>query len=530
MQALGQLWPADADVPAPRLWWVTRGAHVLAGDAVLAHAVDHGALWGAARVVAQEHPDWWGGLVDLDPAEETSTPMIRLADHLCCGSAEDQVALRAGELYALRLDRADTVVNQRGGAYRWRTDAAYLITGGFGGIAQRIAMAMVRDGARRLVLLGRSGLPPRGDWGSHEETSDTGRRIAAVRALEHAGASVHLLRADVSDEAQLRGALDAYRNEGWPPICGVIHTAAVLESGLVRDMNRATFDRVLAPKLSGALALDRLLPELDLFIVFSSMMAFWGPHGMANYAAANAGLDVLAQVRRARGQHALSIQWGPWENIGLLDGARHASDELARSGVGVIDGDHGSAVFAALLASPEPVVTVMPIDWLTFRRARSGRDWPLFRIVAGSDSEPGTSHGEDFGERVRTTSPVARRAVVDGVVRQALVAVIRGTTSQLDPQRSFGSMGLDSLMALEFRNRLETLVGRSLPATLAWNYPTIDRLTTHLLSLICPPSAVDGQGSTELDVDLDDTEMGRLFDDVTSLSDEAAARTLRGGR
>jgi myxalamid-type polyketide synthase MxaE and MxaD len=284
----------------------------------------------------------------------------------------------------------------------------------------------------------------------------------------------------------------------------------------------------LAPKLSGALVLDRLLPELDLFVVFSSISAFWAPPGMSNYSAANAGLDALAARRRARGQHALSIQWGPWAGIGLHESAISArsSQEMERTGVGSIPVDSGTALFAALLARQEPVITVLPVDWATYRNARAGRDWSLFRALSGTSA---TSPTGGFTERVRSAPPATRRSLVDGVVREALAAVIRRPANQLDSRRSFGSMGLDSLMALELRNRLETAAGRSLPASLAWNYPTIEQLAAYLEGQVVPEPTPDAAAAASVAPELDDIQIGSLFKGFESLSDEDAARALRGG-
>jgi myxalamid-type polyketide synthase MxaE and MxaD len=252
---------------------------------------------------------------------------------------------------------------------------------------------------------------------------------------------------------------------------------------------------------------------------------------MSNYAAANAGLDALAQARRARGQQALSIQWGPWANIGLWEGAIAARNgaELERSGVGALSAEQGAALFAAVIGRPEPVIAVLPIDWSAFRRARPGRDWPLFRAVSqagvGVDAAPSTG---EFTERHRAASPTARRALIESVIRDVLGAVIRRPASQLDSRRSFGSMGLDSLMALEFRNRLETAIERPLPATLAWNYPTIEQLTQHLDAQLAPGSDAGLAPDTAVNTISDDPDLSRLLDSVTSLSDAAAARVLRG--
>ncbi|MEO8900000.1 MAG: beta-ketoacyl reductase, partial [Polyangiaceae bacterium] len=528
LQRLQRAWPAERS--APRVWWVTTGAQALPDDSEPVIAAQ-AALWGAARVIAAEHPHWWGGLVDVGAAHGALEAKAA-AQHLRSGSSEDQVAVRGAVRSVLRLVRADVSAEGLPGA-RWRTDGAYLITGGLGGIALEIAKAMVASGARRLVLLGRTALPVRSAWTSEPETSVAGRRIAAIRALEHAGAAVHVLHADVADAEQMRAALDAYRAEGWPAICGVIHSAAVTDNKLTAEMEAAVFERVLAPKLAGALVLDALLPTLDLFVLFSSMSAFWGPPGMSNYSAANAGLDAVAQARRARGQHALSIQWGHWTNIGLSEGviAERNAEELERVGVGSMSVAQGTALFASLLARPEAVIAVLPIAWAKFRSARRGRDWPLFRVAAGSDADADADAAAgSFAERARAATPVARRALIERVIREALGVVLHRPAKQLDARRSFGSVGLDSLMALEFRNRLESALERALPATLAWNYPTIEQLTAHLDGHFSAELVADAPPAAAPNSALDDVDAALLFTDIASLSDADAARALRGGR
>ena len=522
-----------AVAPAARLWWVTRGAHAVAGEEPSAHAAEQGAVWGAARVVAAEHPDRWGGVVDLDPGVAFADQADALADHLCAERTEDQVAIRDGLRYGLRLVAADP---PPASAPAWRTDAAYLVTGGFGGVAQRIATSMVADGARRLVLLSRTALPPRDQWSSLPPGSNLALRTRFVRDLEHAGASVHVLVADVADETQVRAALDAYAAEGWPAIAGVIHTAAVLENHLTGTLDQAAFDRVSGPKLGGALILDRLLPELDLFVVFSSCIAFWTQSGTASYTAANTGLDSLAQARRARGQHALSIQWAPWAEVGLherTDVARSAGD-LAEEGLGSLPAEHATAVFAGVLATREPVIAVIPVDWNAFRRARRGRETALFRDVVGADD---AAAADGVALQLVTASAVERRSLLDRVVRTAAGRVLRISPAQLDAQRPLGSMGLDSLMALELRRRLEAALERPLSATLAWNYPTVAALVAHLDSLLAGADVTpvaDWVPADALASEDDATDLaqllGDLSTDLSTMSDDDAARALRGGR
>ena len=252
-------------------------------------------------MLAEEHPDRWGGLVDLDPLADSQRNARHLVRAMLSGMDEDQIAFRDDSVFALRLmplgESARTTVDAP-----WRTDGAYLITGGLGAVGLHVAAAMVARGARRLVLMGRNTLPPRGEWSSIPPDTAVGKRVASVRALEAAGATVHLLRADVADAADLERALEEYAAEAWPPIVGVIHAAGVMENRFMLDMDAATFHRVVRPKLEGARNLDRLFPDVSLFIVFSSIIAAVASPGMVNYAAANAGLDSLAADRRAQGR------------------------------------------------------------------------------------------------------------------------------------------------------------------------------------------------------------------------------------
>ena len=299
------------------------------------HAAEQAATWGAARVIAVEHPDWWGGLVDLDPnapaddAGGVSRPPPRGRRRRGSGGPQGGRALRAARSCPSSPRRASAARATAGG--RTPPTSSPAVWAASRGRSRRRWCAPAHGGsscsAARPSRLAAS-------WADLTEDTEVGRRVAAVRALERAGASVHLLQADVADEVQVRAALDAYAADGWPPIAGVIHAAAVLENRLTTDMDRAAFDRVVAPKLGGALVLDRLLPDLDLFVVFSSISAFWAPAGMASYAAANAGLDALAAARRARGEHALSIEWGPWDGVGLHEHsiAARSVEELEREG------------------------------------------------------------------------------------------------------------------------------------------------------------------------------------------------------
>jgi phthiocerol/phenolphthiocerol synthesis type-I polyketide synthase B len=526
VQACSTAFSRTGEAQQPKLWIVTLGAQAI-GTHPRSVAVDQAPLWGAGRVIAEEHPGMWGGVIDLDPKSEVAQSADELTGELLGPDGEDQVAWRGGLRHVLRLSALEAA-EQSGTPARWRSDGAYLITGGLGAIGLRIAAGMVARGARRIVLLGRTALPPRMSWNDIDAASPAGKRVAAVRALEMAGATVHLLTADVSDSTDLERALRGYASEAWPPIVGVVHAAGILGSKLVADMDRATFDSVMSAKLSGARNLDRLLPDVGLFILFSSTSVMLGIPGMSNYAAANAGLDAIAAARRARGVHGLSIQWGPWSSTGMFAGeieGRYAA-EFARQGIQPLAAADGVSLYEWLTGFPGSAVAVMPVDWAKFRSARGGRDHRLFVERIGEAGQ-GAGEADAFAARLAAAESVhARRQMLESAVRETAARVLRISPRKLDSRRPLGTMGLDSLMAIELRNRLEALLGRSLSATLAWNYPTVEALAAFLSG---DPGVAPAplQKTAVLAAEPDALDVG--LEEIIELSDEDVARELRAG-
>jgi len=504
----------------PRLWMVTHGGQSVDGYKTRV-SVDQGAIWGAARVIAEEHPNLWGGLVDLDPSVPPASDVDHLVRHILSGDGEVHVALRDGRRFVLRL------VAGYGGArpktFRWRPDSTYLITGGFGDIGLQIARMLVARGARRLILMGQTPLPPREEWGRIESNSIIGRRIAAVRALESEGVAVHIAAIDVGDQVQIEKYLKRYTLEGWPPIRGVFHAAGTLNDQLASSLSKADFEAVLGPKLRGAQHLDRLLPDLDLFVMVSSISAVIAQPGQANYAAANAGLDALARDRSHRGLPSLSVGWGVWADTGLVKGeiGERKVAELARQGIGRLPAERATSIFAWLCGYQEPYVAVIPIDWAKFQRARGTRNSPMFsEVLKGSED----SHGQvsKFKEQFATSTSTERRKLLDGVVKSAVGKVLKIAPSRIDPRKPIGSMGLTSLMAMELRNRLEAELERPLSATLVWNYPTVEALVAHLLD--SGPGPVADLEAAERDLPRPDSIRA-----VIDLSDEQVLAVLRAG-
>jgi acyl carrier protein len=493
-----------------RLWFVTQGAQAISPQERV--SVDLAACWGAARVVGEEHPDLWGGLADIGPGDAAA-----LARHLLQDDGEDQVAFRGGRRSVLRLLPSEAASTP----YDWREDGTYLFTGGLGGVGLQMALCAVQAGARRLLLLGRTALPARETWSACPPDAPQALRIAAIRALEARGVAVHTASVDVADEAAMHAVLALHRAQGLPPIRGGVHAAAENVAMLVRDSDPASFGRGLAAKLRGAQVLDRLLPDVELFALVSSATAVVPHPGIAAYAAANAGLDALAQDRCARGLAALSIGWGPWERIGLASATvgAHVAQDMARIGVKTLPAASAGEAFIALCGATVPYQAVVDVDWHTFRRARPGRSQA---IVSGNFSGISAEAG-GFSATLAATPAPARAALVETLVRGCVSQVLRLAPERLDAEAALGEFGLTSLMAIELCHRLEQAAGCPVPATLAWNYPTIKAISGYVSSLLTPTGAV---ASTANAAPIDAVDAVEL----ETMSDEQALELLMGAR
>ena len=395
---------------------------------------------------------------------------------------EDQLAYRGGQRYAARLVRFQS---QRStfGRERLRPDAAYLITGGLGGIGLEIAQWLAQQGARRLILMGRTPLPPRAEWDQIQDARPL-RMTHAVRELEARGVSVHYVAVDVADEAQLRSFLDRYRLEGWPPIRGIIHAAGVIDDRMLTQLDAASLRAVMRPKAIGGWLLHRMFENqpLDFFVLFSSVGSLLGQVGQGSYAAANAFLDALAHYRHARGLPALSINWGAWTGLGFAAtaGGQRVIKHLETQGVAGFSAKQGLAALARLLSSEATQAVVLPIDWAKLREARATTSRLLIDLIEeAADQVPPSAPEKSLRDTLCELAPAQRRSALEAYLQNTLAQVLRLAPGRIEPDMPFGRLGLESLMAVEFRNRLATSLNLSLSATLAWNYPTIAELATY---------------------------------------------------
>lgn len=457
----------EAATTQARVHLITRGAQPIGSDDPLNPL--QAALWGFGRSLVQERPERWGSLLDLDPRADAASCARAAAEHLAAQDGEDQCAWRGGQGLVARL--APVRVPPVGSVTApWRPDGAYLVTGGLGDLGLAAARWMAQAGARHLVLLGRTPLPPRDTWG--DASGDDGdavasARIAAVRALESLGASVHVASVDISDETTLSTFLHTWAAEGRPKIRGVVHCAGVAPFESLEQMTLETLHGVLKPKVEGAWLLHRLLGDADVFVLYSSASGVLSSPRLAHYAAGNAFLDSLASYRRSRGQAAVSVAWGPWADVGMATRTGSGGPASLR-GMRLIGVDDGLEALKRVMATGATAVAVLPIEWGEWQQAyaAAARAPILTHVIEGKSAAAGAD-GSDAGAAAAeatlitllATPPTARREAVAAIIQKVLAGVLRVPEQQLTEGRGLADLGFDSLMAMEVRAELTQQVG-----------------------------------------------------------------------
>ncbi|WP_410586252.1 type I polyketide synthase [Amycolatopsis sp. lyj-23] len=438
------------DLGRTRLWSVTRGA--VAVNRTERPDPAQAALWGLGRVAAMEHPERWGGLVDL-PAAFDHTTVRRLRSVLATGHAEDQVAIRAAGVFGRRLEHAPATGEAR--AYTPR--GTVLVTGGTGGLGGHLARWLLDAGAERVVLASRRGPAAPG---------------AAELAAE-LGARAVVVACDVADASAVAALLADH------PVTAVFHTAGVLRDGVLASLTPEMFADVLRAKATAARVLHEQTAglELDAFVLYSSTSGAIGAAGQANYAAANAYLDALAGQRRADGLPATSIAWGPWAGSGMVAEAESVENRVRRGGFRPLRPEPALAALRQAIEHGDAELVVADVDWGRFAPAITAlRPAPLLtglpEVRALVTPAADTAAAPDV--------PADPAGLLD-LLRVRIAAVLgHSDPAGVDADRAFRDLGFDSLTTLELRNSVAAATGLILPASLVYDYPTPRDLAEHL--------------------------------------------------
>ncbi|MEU7475022.1 type I polyketide synthase [Lentzea sp. NPDC042327] len=462
---------AEADRPGTRLWVLTREALACTTSSGLAHRP----LWGAARVIASEHPELRGGVLDLEGGDDDAAFEL-VARVLNEPPAEDWLVVRNGELLAGRVvprpDRGQTP------PVPLRPDATYVVTGGLGALGLEAARHLASRGARRLVLTSRRGLPPRSTW--EEQHDDATRRaIGVVEELEGQGVNVLPLALDVTDADAARAVLtpDFLR---MPPIRGVVHTAGAVHGRLVDDLDEESIRETLHAKVLGAVVLHELFPpgSIDEMVLFSSTAPLVVLPGCTAYAAANSFLDGLAAHRRHRGGNTTSIAWTVWRDTGMGKLSADGLQSMEAQGFGDITPSEALRVWNCLHTTDDGYALVVRPT-----APPPGGRRALFEHVR--DPRNGESRGGSAAEPVTLLRDLPADEVSDAamaVIRSVVAAETGVPEHRIEPERPFSDIGLDSVMGIAIRGKLQQGTGVELPAGILWTHPTPAALTRYLVT------------------------------------------------
>ncbi|MGY5046318.1 SDR family NAD(P)-dependent oxidoreductase [Streptomyces sp. 900105755] len=461
--ALAELQTLAAQEKAPtRTVWVTRGA-VAADDRDTVPGLAQSALWGLARSARAEHPDLGLTLLDLEDTDPAAALLAAVAHR-----DEPELAGRAGSLLVPRLVRARAADTDRA---RTPVDGTVLITGGLGAVGRHIARLLAERGVPRLLLTSRRG-------------ADDPRAAEVVAELAALGAAAEVAACDVADAAALAGIVNPVAGE----LRGVVHCAGVLDDGVVAELTPERLTRVLSPKVDGATHLHRLTADaqLDLFLLVSSAAGVVGNAGQASYAAANAFLDQLAHHRRASGLPAVSISFGAWAGEGLA--AEHADlERMARLGHRALPPEQGRDLVELALRRDAPHLVAWVLDLPRLRETTAGAA-ALWRSLLPAP-RTGQDGADGLADRLSRLPEAERADRVLALVREeASRALGLRSAESVRADRPLRDLGMDSVTAVELRNRIGARLGSRLPATLLFDHPTPARLAEHLLATVIATS------------------------------------------
>jgi acyl transferase domain-containing protein/surfactin synthase thioesterase subunit/acyl carrier protein len=453
-----------------RLWFVTANTQKTEGQDQQVDPVQ-APLWGLGRTAAIEHPGIWGGLIDLQLNDDRMPDVDLLAAELLHPDGETQIAISIGGQRNIPRFVRQSLAELPAQLPRVRGDATYLVTGGLGMLGRSVAKWLISKGAKHLVLTGRNA------------SSEAAQELFS--AAETNDAAIHVVTADISRDEDVSRLMQTISNE-FPPLKGVVHSAGVLDDGILAQLDWDRFARLFEPKVYGSWLLHEYTKslELDFFILKSSLLSLLGSAGQGNYAASNTFLDSLAAHRRAAGLPATAINWSAWSGGGLA----------------TFSGARGEAMWSSLgVKFVSPVLAMQAFDKLMHRDvgqiAVAIADWPTYAGRVGKPPflEELLKRNEDFGSPklaqgkfVSASPPIAlndetRQQVLSRLQRRIMAEL--GFADPIDPDRPLNEVGLDSLRSVTFANSLEDEFGIPVSIAELIRGPTVNQLVDHLFDL-----------------------------------------------
>ncbi|WP_375481271.1 beta-ketoacyl reductase [uncultured Mycobacterium sp.] len=511
---------AAHDTVPSRLYLITANAQPAPGTQAL--GVEQAAIWGLGRVIGhQEFVNQWGGLIDIDQADDRAETAARICEHILTNHPEDQIAIRGRTTFVPRLRRCASLTPAF--PTKLTPDATYVVTGGAGALGRIVATFLAERGARHIALLSRSEIPPRHRWSSLAADHPHHVMIEAIQKIEHLGARVTTASVDITDAEQVKIWLDEHLRKGGRPVRGIIHAAGAVDDKLLVNMTESDFTKVMAPKTIGTRVLHHTFKEHDLefFVMFGSAGSVIASPGQGNYAAANAFLDAFAHHRQAEGLPALTIGWGPW-SVGMVEELK-LEKMYAQRGIELITPAAGTRILDRLINQKTPNVMAISADWMQARRVGLGGQLPpMFCELGTAETSPDHDQsGLSILDFLSGCPEADRLDVVATHVRQIVAAVFELAVSDIGSDDALDDIGLDSMMAMDFRLRINSVFGVDLPLLELLRGVSVNSLAVRILAELQlaadNPPAVTEQRSEPIPAD----------DDVDRLLEQLSEADLR---
>ncbi|UUO01999.1 type I polyketide synthase [Mycolicibacterium novocastrense] len=470
---------AAHDSVRPRVYVVTANAQPALGTEPL--AVDQSTVWGLGRVVGhQEFVERWGGLIDIDDTDGAADTAARVCRHILDPTSEDQVAFRGEVTLVPRLRHSTNLTTPF--PTKLSPTATYVVTGGTGALGRTVATYLAEHGARHIALLSRSGLPPRDRWPSITPDDPQFTAVDTVRAVERLGAQVSAASVDITDADAVAAWLADHDRNGDRPVRGVIHAAGAVHDQLLVNVSEDDFLNVLGPKVTGTRALHTAFAgqELDFFVMFGSAGSVIASPGQGNHAAANAFLDAFAHQRQAQGLPALTVGWGPW-SVGMVEDL-NLENVYAMRGIELITPATGALILDRLINQSTPNVIAISADWNRARQLLGGHLPRMFADLDAATASP-TEAGADGSllDVLSKTPEPERLNVITDQVEQLVAAVFDCAVTDFANDDLLDDIGLDSMMAMDFRVRINTTFSIDLPVLEILKGVSVDSLAARVL-------------------------------------------------
>lgn len=501
---------AEHRTVAPRLYLLTANAQPVPGTDAL--NVEQAAIWGLARVIGhQEFAHQWGGVIDIDDTDERSETAARVCAHILSGDVEDQVAIRDQLTFVPRLRPCANLTEPF--PTKLTADATYVVTGGTGALGRTVAHYLAERGARHIALLSRTGHPPDGD---------------TIRTIERLGTRVSTASVDITDPDQVGKWLDDHLREGGRPVRGIVHAAGSVADQLLVNMSEADFAKVLAPKVAGTRVLHNALAgqDLDFFVMFGSAGSVIASPGQGNYAAANAFLDAFAHYRQGLGLPALTIGWGPW-SVGMVE-ELELENLYAQRGIELITPAVGTRILDRLINQKTPNAIAISADWGRARSAGLSTQLPpMFSELGTAEAAPEHDSQSSILDLLAACPPGGRLDVVTDHVRQIVGAVFGMSPNDIGPDDALDDLGLDSMMAMDFRTRVNAYFAIDVPVLELLRGVSVNSLAGRVLSDL-EFAGVDVPAGDKSPVPGTDDDVERLIDQLSEADLRALLAELEG--